>query len=127
MAGMSVNEVMTVPSLVVYFCTFATLVPQARGVPFLQEFRNGYKTREAATTIPEANSNLEYNYLILEDEPMVMVEKRQAKLWDHWGKWSDCSVTCGVGKMTRWRHCVSEGCAQGEKEAQIKTCSERPC
>lgn len=49
------------------------------------------------------------------------------KVWDHWGKWSDCTVTCGFGKMTRWRHCVSGGCASGEKEAQIKTCTNPAC
>ncbi|XP_074038390.1 ADAMTS-like protein 3 [Leptinotarsa decemlineata] len=53
--------------------------------------------------------------------------KKDAKIWDHWGKWSSCSVSCGVGKMTRWRHCVSKGCATGEKEAQIKTCTLSPC
>ncbi|KAF2880240.1 hypothetical protein ILUMI_25934 [Ignelater luminosus] len=49
------------------------------------------------------------------------------KIWDHWGKWTACSVTCGLGKMTRWRHCVSGGCATGEKEAQIKTCTLPAC
>ncbi|KAJ8986046.1 hypothetical protein NQ317_013931 [Molorchus minor] len=41
--------------------------------------------------------------------------KKDVKTWDHWGKWSPCSVTCGVGKMTRWRHCVSDSCSPGEK------------
>ncbi|XP_076267044.1 uncharacterized protein LOC143200490 [Rhynchophorus ferrugineus] len=53
--------------------------------------------------------------------------KKNTKEWDHWGKWSSCSVTCGVGKMTRWRHCLSKGCASGEKEAQIRSCSMKPC
>lgn len=53
--------------------------------------------------------------------------KKNVKIWDHWGKWSPCSVTCGEGKMTRWRHCVSEACAPGEKEAQIKTCKMKSC
>ncbi|XP_028141007.1 ADAMTS-like protein 1 [Diabrotica virgifera virgifera] len=53
--------------------------------------------------------------------------KKDAKVWDHWGKWSACSVTCGVGKITRWRHCISNECAPGEKEAQIKTCTLKPC
>lgn len=72
-------------------------------------------------------------------------KKKNVKQWDHWvsqlltvqscmffygffkGKWSDCSVSCGVGKSVRWRHCVSNGCADGEKEAQIRTCTMKPC
>lgn len=53
--------------------------------------------------------------------------KKEVKVWDHWGKWSPCTVTCGEGKMTRWRHCVSEACEPGEKEAEIKTCKRKPC
>ncbi|XP_022910344.1 isthmin-2-like [Onthophagus taurus] len=49
------------------------------------------------------------------------------KIWDQWGKWSPCSVTCGIGKIIRWRHCVGGGCAAGEKEAQIKTCTLPAC
>ncbi|GLV34919.1 hypothetical protein CBL_09399 [Carabus blaptoides fortunei] len=51
----------------------------------------------------------------------------KTKVWDHWGTWSSCSVTCGAGKLTRWRHCVRGGCATGEKEAQIKTCTLPAC
>ncbi|KAB0790337.1 hypothetical protein PPYR_15322, partial [Photinus pyralis] len=53
--------------------------------------------------------------------------KKGPKVWDHWGKWGACSVSCGIGKITRWRHCVSGGCATGEKEAQIKTCTLPAC
>ncbi|CAH1105206.1 unnamed protein product [Psylliodes chrysocephalus] len=53
--------------------------------------------------------------------------KKETKVWDHWGKWSACSVSCGIGKMTRWRHCISKSCAPGEKEAQIKTCTAASC
>lgn len=53
--------------------------------------------------------------------------KKELKVWDHWGKWSPCTVTCGVGKMTRWRHCVSDACSPGEKEAQIRPCRRQPC
>lgn len=49
------------------------------------------------------------------------------KVWDRWGKWSPCSVSCGAGKVTRWRHCIAGGCARGEKEAQIKTCILPEC
>lgn len=55
------------------------------------------------------------------------VEKTGPKVWDRWGKWSECSVSCGIGKMTRWRHCVAGGCEKGEKEAQIKTCTLPAC
>lgn len=54
-------------------------------------------------------------------------ENRGPKMWDHWGKWSDCTVTCGVGKMIRWRHCVGGSCEKGEKEAQIKSCTLPAC
>lgn len=54
-------------------------------------------------------------------------ESQLPKVWDHWSKWTSCSVTCGIGKITRWRHCVEGGCASGEKEAQIKTCTLPAC
>lgn len=49
------------------------------------------------------------------------------KIWDQWGEWSACTVTCGIGLNTRWRHCVSGTCASGEKEAQIRTCTFPAC
>ncbi|XP_030747782.1 ADAMTS-like protein 3 [Sitophilus oryzae] len=61
------------------------------------------------------------------DQRSLLRGKKNIKEWDHWGKWSPCSATCGVGKTTRWRHCVSQGCASGEKEAQIRTCTLKPC
>lgn len=54
-------------------------------------------------------------------------ENTRPKMWDRWTKWSSCSVSCGAGKITRWRHCIAGGCAPGEKEAQIKTCRLNPC
>ncbi|XP_044755688.1 spondin-1-like [Coccinella septempunctata] len=54
-------------------------------------------------------------------------KKKGPKVWDRWSKWSECSVTCGMGKQTRWRHCIAGDCAPGEKEAQIKTCIMPPC
>ncbi|RZC37582.1 TSP 1 domain containing protein [Asbolus verrucosus] len=67
--------------------------------------------------------------IVMQHEPTFPKkrENRRPKKWDRWGRWSLCSVTCGVGKITRWRHCVAGGCAPGEKEAQIKTCTMSAC
>ncbi|KAG7196914.1 hypothetical protein KM043_000185 [Ampulex compressa] len=55
------------------------------------------------------------------------VNGEYAKIWDQWANWSMCSVTCGIGKLTRWRHCISGSCAPGEKRAQLKTCTLPAC
>ncbi|KAL6426753.1 hypothetical protein ACFW04_009234 [Cataglyphis niger] len=52
---------------------------------------------------------------------------RKPKIWDQWGNWSTCSVTCGIGKIMRWRHCISGSCSVGEKKAQLKTCTSAAC
>ncbi|XP_011315476.1 thrombospondin-2 isoform X1 [Fopius arisanus] len=55
------------------------------------------------------------------------VGRQGPKMWDQWSDWSGCSVTCGVGKLSRWRHCIAGGCSQGEKEQQLKTCTFPAC
>ncbi|EZA59250.1 Brain-specific angiogenesis inhibitor, partial [Ooceraea biroi] len=52
---------------------------------------------------------------------------REPKIWDQWGNWSACSVTCGIGKIMRWRHCIGGSCSLGEKKAQLKTCTSAAC
>ncbi|XP_011175471.2 properdin [Solenopsis invicta] len=54
-------------------------------------------------------------------------KNREPKIWDRWGNWSTCSVTCGVGKIMRWRHCIGGRCSLGEKKAQLKTCTLAAC
>ncbi|KAK6627375.1 hypothetical protein RUM44_009852 [Polyplax serrata] len=61
------------------------------------------------------------------EKTKINSDRKGVKIWDQWGKWSPCSVTCGVGRSTRWRHCIGGGCAQGEKEAQIKRCTNPAC
>lgn len=55
------------------------------------------------------------------------VNRQGPKIWDQWGNWSRCSVTCGIGKLTRWRHCIGGSCLLGEKKAQLKTCTLAAC
>ncbi|XP_076231373.1 properdin-like [Calliopsis andreniformis] len=55
------------------------------------------------------------------------IGRQGPKIWDQWGNWSSCSVTCGIGKIARWRHCIGGSCAAGEKKAQLKTCTLAAC
>ncbi|XP_011704226.1 PREDICTED: uncharacterized protein LOC105459693 [Wasmannia auropunctata] len=61
--------------------------------------------------------------------PQIKREKngKEPKIWDQWGNWSTCSVTCGIGKIMRWRHCIGGSCSLGEKKAQLKTCTSAAC
>ena len=45
--------------------------------------------------------------------------------WDTWTLWSDCSVTCGGGTMTRERECVNG--AQGDDGCNGSTLETLDC
>ncbi|KAM3968418.1 uncharacterized protein ACR2FA_001407 [Aphomia sociella] len=51
---------------------------------------------------------------------------KKRKIWSRWTKWSDCSVTCGDGTISRLRLCVSGRCAPGEHEEQRRLCNRAP-
>ncbi|XP_076179001.1 zinc metalloproteinase nas-36-like [Ptiloglossa arizonensis] len=55
------------------------------------------------------------------------MSRQGLQIWDQWGNWSSCSVTCGAGKISRWRHCISGSCSFGEKKAQLRTCTLPAC
>ncbi|XP_020294369.1 uncharacterized protein LOC109859988 [Pseudomyrmex gracilis] len=79
--------------------------------------------RKIYNTDHDANNNRENNIGPQRTER----SRKEPKIWDQWGNWSKCSVTCGIGKITRWRHCISGSCSLGQKKAQLKTCTSAAC
>ena len=50
--------------------------------------------------------------------------------WSDWSPWTDCSRTCGGGRRSRMRECLTEGAAKLDctgDVVQIEDCSTQPC
>lgn len=93
------------------------------------DFENFQKNSDEKSKRKE---NIENNLKKLSNEKKLNKEiaksiKPIPKQWSRWGHWSECSASCGVGEKTRWRFCISDNCNEGEKEAQIKICRQKPC
>ncbi|VEN50267.1 unnamed protein product [Callosobruchus maculatus] len=55
------------------------------------------------------------------------IEKSNEKQkWDDWSRWSSCSVSCGKGRIIRWRHCI-DSCDGIETEMQERACQLPAC
>ncbi|XP_044752493.1 A disintegrin and metalloproteinase with thrombospondin motifs adt-2-like [Coccinella septempunctata] len=57
-------------------------------------------------------------------KPLVR-KKRTRRIWSEWSPWTPCSVSCGRGRMIRWRHCL-KNCDGIETEMEEKIC-QLPC
>lgn len=78
------------------------------------------KLKDYRTKREKLNSGTEK----VEFKPLVR-KKRTKRVWSEWSPWTPCSVSCGRGRMIRWRHCL-KNCDGIETEMEEKIC-QLPC
>ncbi|KAL1516990.1 hypothetical protein ABEB36_000813 [Hypothenemus hampei] len=52
--------------------------------------------------------------------------KKNGPKWNKWTDWSTCSVSCGKGRLIRWRHC-RDNCNDIETEMEEISCQLPEC
>ena len=50
----------------------------------------------------------------------------QTSFWSPWYRWSECSVSCGVGQKRRSRECTTAGLCNGPVE-ESESCTRTSC
>ena len=60
---------------------------------------------------------------------LILVEYKASfvvhTVWNAWGAWSQCSVSCGMGSHNRLRTCNGQNCTGYAEE--ILTCQRKQC
>ncbi|XP_033097740.1 uncharacterized protein LOC117101784 isoform X2 [Anneissia japonica] len=66
----------------------------------------------------------------VDTEPFIICETRVPESvepkWRQWSDWNDCTVTCGGGTKTRYRHCSLPGLCNGTSNATTE-CNTAKC
>uniref|UniRef100_A0A8C7WLU6 SCO-spondin n=1 Tax=Oryzias sinensis TaxID=183150 RepID=A0A8C7WLU6_9TELE len=92
---------------------------------------------ECRCGIPSGNGTLEFSPM---EETTVdcnkcicvngtlLCTKHPCPVYDSWSSWSSCSVSCGLGRMTRTRTCEdTEGGPSCGETTQTESCRQPPC
>ncbi|XP_050312343.1 uncharacterized protein LOC126747637 [Anthonomus grandis grandis] len=62
----------------------------------------------------------------LKDDHQGKKRVKRKPEWKKWTEWSACSVTCGKGRIIRWRHC-KKSCEDVETEMEERSCQMPEC
>ncbi|XP_023806195.1 SCO-spondin [Oryzias latipes] len=92
---------------------------------------------ECRCGIPSGNGTLEFSPMeetTVDCNKCVCVNgtllctKHPCPVYDSWSSWSSCSVSCGLGRMTRTRTCEdTEGGPSCGETTQTESCRQQPC